>query len=165
MSGLSTAWSLRPLLGGIGIAYSLGLAWLAQRHAPTRLALGVLGLNPGWAFLVSSHISVARESGMEGVAFAVVLIPLAVGLGLLATVLSLGLRTMIGPLDAWMGMGPSFRPVQIAVGAMISAIWTMSASKYLGLGTPMMALPLASLGLIGLVWTLTRKRTASGQKS
>ena len=81
--------------------FSLGLARLAQKHSPEELALVVIGLNPAWIWLVFAVIytyftpSTAPAGFYDPSGESRVLLPVigiaGIGLGVLATLLSLGL--------------------------------------------------------------------------
>jgi hypothetical protein len=83
---------------GLGVAFALGLARLAQRHPPKSLAWGVIGLNPGWGLLTFAMFEVFSQPDPSGEARINTTGTAFIGImfGVAAALLSLGLLTKWG---------------------------------------------------------------------
>lgn len=162
-----------PLFWAVsGVVYSLGLVWLAERYRPKHLALGTLGLNPGWGILLFFAINdlpdmlhILRSDfapGDDWRNIVVVVIPVVMFFWVEGSLLSLGLCPGIG-----VGSPDSHhdRPGQIIVGVVESAAASFvllgmlfSSPSFEGLLASFWAIPIAGLSLVGLTWVLSRSR-------
>lgn len=168
LGGLHLSRGFAFLVGpGVGVAYALGLARLAQRYSPKQLAVGSVILNPGWAWLLSLVICAyappiheirmnpplagCYDPSGESQVLVPVLAVVGISLGIYATSLSLG-------LVSGLIQGGSSRIVQAAV---ISAFWGIGVPTVLNVWTPTLAASYAFLilGLVGIAWVLTHEET------
>ena len=165
----------------LGVAFALGLARLAQRHSPKKLAWGVLGPNPGWAVLLYFIIFLIKpgQPDLSGEDHAVTQVfvwffAFGASIGVVATFLCLGLK----PTSTWGKMLEYFwlidlfrfrlnRTSQIVLGAVLSGLFGTGLKLTEGFlfgWTPSRFETYALLGLslAGIVWALSNEETGDG---
>ena len=164
--GLVFGLNVLQLLGrfgpALGVAFALGLARLAQRHSPKKLAWGVLGPNPGWAVLLFYIIFMIKptqpdltgEDYAYAEAFAM-FFAFGACIGVVATFLILGLKLTL----------TQGRRSQIVLGTVLSGLFGSGLTWTEGFRfgwTPSLFETYALLGLslAGILWALSYEGTA-----